>query len=494
MASFKKLAGETAIYGIPTIVGRLLNYLLVPLYTYKFNPEEYGVVTEMYAYSSFLLIVLTYGMETTLFRFSQMDYDKNKVYTTSLIAIVTTSVLFVVFSFLFTPQLASLIRYPENQEYVKWFALILGFDALCSVPFAKLRQENKAKKFAFIKSLNILLNILLNLFFIVLCPYLLKNNIAVDCVNMVYAKEVGVGYIFLSNVYASAFTFLLLLPTIIKERYDYDYGILKKMLVYTYPLLFAGLAGIINETLDRILIKYLIPDHHVAMTQVGIYGACYKISILMTIFIQTFKFAAEPFFFSHSKEKNADEIYANVMRYFVIACLFIFLGTMMYIDIIKFFIGKDFRIGLHVVPILLLANMFLGIYYNLSIWYKLSGQTYYGAYISLIGAAITLIINFLLIPRIGYTGAAWATFACYTSMMAVSYFVGQRKHNINYPVKKLSVYFLVAMFFYFISTLIPTETITIPVKLIINTLFLLVYTFYIFKKENLLSKISLKIN
>lgn len=437
----KKLASQTAIYGLPTIIGRLLNYLLVPLYTYNFSTSEYGTVNEMYAYVSFLLIILTYGMETALFNFSRQHEEKEKVYSTILTSVTATSVLFIALLWVFSQPIANLIRYPENPEYIIWFALILGMDAISSIAFAKLREQQKAGRFALLKSVNILVNVGFNVFFLWICksshenPYPDRGGWGAA----LYKPEIGIGYIFISNLIASAATLLLLLPSILKTRFALDSLLLKKIFPYALPLLVAGLAGMTNETMDRILLKYLLPEN-IALQQNGIYGACYKISIIMTLFIQTFRYAAEPFFFSHAAEKNAKEVYARVMNYFVIVCMVIFLGTMMNISWIQYFVGEPFREGLAVVPILLMANFCLGASFNLSIWYKLSGKTKWGAYLTLTGAAITLIGNFIFIPFYGYMASAWTTLICYASILILSYIIGNKHYPVNYDLKRAFLY------------------------------------------------------
>lgn len=491
MNPFKKLAGQTAIYGLPTIVGRLLNYFLVPLYTYTFSTAEFGVVTEMYAYVSFLVIILTYGMETALFSFSRNDTEKDKVYSTSLISLIVSSSLFIGSVTFFSTSIAAWIKYPSHPEYIIWFAMIIGLDALSSIPFAKLREQNKAKQFAIIKSINIATNILLNVFFIAFCKdvYNSHQGIFYGFVEKIYNPEIGIGYIFISNLIASIVTILLLLPGTLRINYTFDIHLWKRMLLYALPLLIAGLAGMVNETMDRVLLKYLLPDKSTAMAQLGIYGACYKVSILMTIFIQTFRYAAEPFFFSHAKEKDSKQLYADVMKYFVIACSFIFLGTMMYIDIVKYFVGKDFREGLPVVPILLLANLCLGVFFNLSIWYKLTGQTLFGAYLAIFGATVTLVLNFWWIPVMGYMGSAWATLVCYASMMVVSFFIGQKHYPVNYDLKRILGYLFVSLALYFASTFLKTSNNHINIAL--NSVFLLGFIILVYILENL-NSISLK--
>lgn len=486
MNPLKQLAGQTAIYGLPTILGRLLNYLLVPLYTYQFATSEYGVVTEMYAYVSLFAVILTYGMETAFFRYSQTEDDKGKVYGTSVLSLIITSVVFITISMIFARPVASRMGYAEHTEYIRWFVLVLAFDALSAIPFARLRELNKAGQFALIKSINIVINLGLNLFFILLCPYLLKssgNGFILKLIHFVYNPEVGVGYIFISNLIASGVTLLLLLPVILDIKLTFNKPLWKRMIKYALPIMIFGMAGIVNETFDRILLKHLLPgsDMKYNMSQLGIYGACYKISILMTLFIQTFKYAAEPFFFNQSKNTNAKLLYAQVMKYFVMVCCFIFLAVMMYIDVVMLFVGREYRVGQPVVPILLLANLFLGVFYNLSIWYKLTGQTIWGAYISIFGAVLTLILNFWLVPIIGYMGAAWTTFICYGSMMVASYIVGQKYYPINYNVKKLLGFFGLSILFYFLSILVHFENRIL--HLTINTFILLLYVFILFMIE-----------
>jgi O-antigen/teichoic acid export membrane protein len=485
----KKLASQTAIYGLPTIVGRLLNYLLNPLYAYSFSTTQMGVVTSAYAYVSFLLIFLTYGMETALFRFSQTEGDKQKVYTTSLISLIISSFIFITLGCLFSSTIAEGVTFKGHPEYVIWFAIIIGTDALTAIPFAKLREQGKAKRFAIIKTINIAINIGLNLFFILFCKriYEAPESAFKPFVEMIYNPAIGVGYIFISNLAASLITLLLLSPEILKIKFAFDNLLWKRMMRYAMPLLIAGLAGMVNETLDRILLTsfHLIPNEKEALSQAGIYGSCYKVSIIMTIFIQTFKFAAEPFFFSHSKEKDSKKTYADVMKYFVIVCSLIFLGTMMNIQWIQYFAGTAaFRTGIKVVPILLLANMFLGIFWNQSIWYKLTGQTHYGAMLTIFGAVITIVLNVYWIPHIGYMGCAWATLICYASMMILSYFMGNKHYPVNYDLKRILGYLGLSLTLYFTSTFIKTGS--GAVNLFLNNLMLVgfIFVLWILEKKN----------
>ncbi|MFL5764849.1 MAG: oligosaccharide flippase family protein [Bacteroidia bacterium] len=482
MNPLRKLASQTAIYGLPTIVGRLLNYFLTPLYTYMFSTSEFGDVTSAYAYVSFLLVFLTYGMETTLFRFSQTEPEKERVFSTALISLLISSLIFIAIACLFSLPISEKLKFNGHPEYIVWFAIILGCDAFAAIPFAKLREQGKAKRFAAIKSLNIAINIGLNVFFIWYCKGTYDDPAFnhTGLVEKIYDPSIGIGYIFIANLWASAITLLLLTPEIFSARWSIDKELWIRMMKYGLPLLIAGLAGMINETLDRTLIPNMVPGE-LGKSMNGIYGACYKIAILMTIFIQAFKFAAEPFFFSHSKEKDAKETYATIMKFFVIICSLIFLGTMMNMSWIQYFVGKQFRVGLPVVPILLMANLCLGIFYNQSIWYKLTGQTSYGALLTIFGAVITIALNIYWIPKIGYMGSAWATLICYASMMIVSYFLGNKHYPVNYDLKRILGYLGLSLTLYFISLYVHTGSAAI--NLCINNILLAGFAFVVWKTE-----------
>ncbi len=453
MNKIKSLAGQTAIYGLSSIIGRIFNYLLTPLYTYKFNPEQYGVYTEMYAYSAFLLVLLTYGMETAFFRFAKSEGEK-KVFGTTLISVFSTGLVFALIGIAFAPYISHWLNQGQGVDipyttYIRWFVLIIVLDAVVSIPFAKLRQDNKPKKFALIKLLNIGLNIGLNVFFILYCPYVLQQgdkHFLYNAVQTFYNPSLGIGYAFIANLSASVITFLFLLPEMLKDKLSFDFGLWKKLIRYASPLIVVGLAGIINENADRILLKELLPyDYETNLAMIGIYGACYKISILMTIFIQAFRYAAEPFFFSQKDQTDAKQTYAEVFKFFIIACSIIYMGVMLNLSWLSYFVGPQYRSGIDIVPVLLLANLFLGAYYNLSVWYKVTDKTRFGAYIGLFGAALTIGLNIVLIPLIGYQGSAWATLACYFSMFVISYGLGKKYYPVNYPVKKAFFYLAIAL-------------------------------------------------
>ena len=448
MSIAKKLASQTAVYGVSSIVGRVLTYLLVPLYTRAFAAAEYGVVTGLYAYVSFLNVVFTYGMETTYFRFANRPgTDRQALYDRSLSLLLVSSVLLTALLMgLARPLLGLLDIGPGHERYAYWVALILGLDAMSAIPFARLRLENRARKFAAVKMAGIVLNVALNLFFIVLCPYLLKAGGGHSAISAVYDPNLGVGYVFLSNLTASAFTLLLLGPELLDFRFRLNLAPLRPLLKYAYPLMLMGLAGMVNETLDRILLPKWLPagfyPGQSSLTAVGIYGACYKLSIFMSLVIQAFRYAAEPFFFAQSTEKNSPATFALVLKWFTLCCAVIFVVISLNVeDFGDLFLRRaEYRQGLAVVPVLLLANLFLGVYYNLSVWFKLTDKTYYGTYIGAGGAVLTIALNFLLIPVLGYMGSAIATLACYSMMALLCWRLGERHFPVPYPVVRLSLW------------------------------------------------------
>lgn len=433
-STFKRLAGQTALYGMSNIVGRLLNYFLVPLHTYLFTREQYGTITEFYSYSTFLYILYTYGMETAFFRFASNKDDNRKVFDTGMFSLLCSSVIVSCVLWFSAPALAAWLGYADKVFYVRWFALIMAADAITALPFAKLRLDNKPLKYAGLKLLNIGITIALNLVFLLYFPHQ-------GVTDLFGLHGISEGYVFLANLFASVITALLFGKMWMRLKFDFDAVLFRQMLTYATPLILVGLAGMVNETLDRVLLKWLLPlDRDGKLAQIGIYGACYKLSILMTLFIQAYRMAAEPFFFNEVKSKDSPQTFAQMMNYFLAVCFVIFVGITVNIDLVKHFIDPKFHEGLHIVPVLLMANLCLGVYYNLSVWYKLSDRTMHGAYISIFGAAVTIALNVLWIPIYGYTGSAWATFVCYASMMVVSYIIGQRYFKVPYNVLKFFVY------------------------------------------------------
>jgi O-antigen/teichoic acid export membrane protein len=444
LGALKKLVGQTAIYGLSSIVGRLLNYLLVPLYTYTLPTGEYGMVTELYSYVALIFAFLLYGMETTFFRFSETEKNNKKVLSTASISLLGSTMIFLVFSLIFRESIAHSIGYENHVNFITWFILIISFDTLTAIPFAWLRQKNKAMKFALLKLANIFVSLALNLFFILYCPKVIhagESHFLYGFVSSFFNSEQLVQYIFISTLAASAITFLLLLPVYKNLKYGFDSQLWKKMMPYALPILVVNIAGLVPISMDKILLPFLYSgSHETGMQQLGIYGANAKIAVIMLLFIQTFRYAADPFFFSEAQNKNAKQTYARVMHWFVIFGSFIFLSTMMFIDIIKYMVGTNYREGLYVVPILLMANLMLGIYYNLSFWYKLTNKTIYGAWFSVVGAIIAIALNFILVPRFGLYGSAWSVFAAYFVPLLLSLYFGRKNYPIPYQIKSMVFY------------------------------------------------------
>lgn len=432
----------------------------------------------MYAYVAFLIVMLTYGMETAYFRFSTKEgSEPNTIFSTVLSSLVSSTTLFILMAILFAQPIAEWLLYPNNKEYVVWFAIIVGLDAISSIPLARLRTENKAKTFAGINIANVLVYLGLNLFYLSYCLPLVAEGGGNWLTDTFYDPGTGVGYVFIANLIASIVKFLLLAPTMLRGLTKPQLALLKPMLVYSLPLLVAGLAGMMNEMFDRVMLKrllYPILGEQQAMYQLGVYGACYKLSILITLMIQAFRYAAEPFFFSQAKEEGSKALYAKIMTYFVWVLAGTFLFVMLYIDLFKYFIpNEEYWVGLKVVPVLLLANIFLGIYYNQSVWYKLTEKTSYGAALAIFGAVITLVLNLIFIPKYGYVAAAWATFSCYAAMMVVSYFLGKKHYPVPYQVGKITLMIGGAVLLYWISLVLNVSQ--MHYGFAVNALFLLIY-------------------
>ncbi len=459
MGVLKKLASQTAIYGASSIGARFLNYLLVPLYTYSFAAAEYGVISEFYAYAGFFAVLLLLGFETGYFRFrDKQSPTRDTAYSTALIFVLGANLAFLALILLFTQPLSSALNYADHPEYFWWLASILTMDAVAAIAFARLRAEERALRFVSIKIGEILVMVGFSLFFIVWCPKLYAAD-PDGWVSLIYNPAMGIGYIFIANLIASVFKFMLLLPQLRGLVWGFDRALFSRMWRYSLPMVVVGFAGVINEMLDRVLLKYLLPyDLQTNMAQLGIYAACYKLSILMSLFIQAFRYAAEPFFFAYADKSNARQVYADVLKYFVIFCVGIFLLVTLYIDLFKYFIGPEYREGLKVVPILLLANLCLGIYVNLSIWYKLTDKTLMGAYVAIAGALLTIGLNMWWIPLYGYVGSAWATLACYGGMALVSYLLGQRYYPVAYARKRILGYIALGIVLFLLQGPLLTMT------------------------------------
>lgn len=447
MSRLRSLVKDTAVYGVSSILGRMLNWLLVPLYTQYLLPDKYGIVTELYAYVAFLVILFTYGMETSFFRFStKPDSDINKIYGLSETSLLISTIIFSGLIILFATPITNYLEYPNKEQYIVWFGIILGSDALVAVPFAKLRLENKAKRFAIYKLLNIGLNIGFNLFFIVFCTYIVEHThsgLLYNVISSFYNSENLVDYIFLSNLLANSALLLIFLPEILKIKFHIDRRILWQMYLYGFPIMIMSLAGVTNEMLSRVVLKKWLPEDFYPgisnQAALGIFGAAYKLSVFMTMAIQAFRYAAEPFFFSRAKDIDSRELFARIMYGYIIFAILILMIISLNLDIIGniFLRNESYRDGLSVVPVLLLANLFLGIYYNLSVWFKLTDKTYFGTLISTTGAFITILANFLLIPLIGYMGSAISALICYFVMVISSYVLGQKVYPIPYRSPKL---------------------------------------------------------
>ena len=444
MSLIKKLAGETAIYGLSSIVGRFLNFLLLPLYSRVLLPGEYGVVTDLYATSAFLMVIYSYRMESAFFRFGTPAADRERTFSVAMQSLLVTTAVITAGLWLAAPTLAALLTYPQHPEYVRWFALILAFDCLAELPFARLRLEQRPGRFVTAKLLNIGANVALNVFWLLFCPWAAQQGL--DWVHWVWIPGLGVGYIFLANMLASALTLLFLLPEFRAVRWQFDRALWAKMLHYAWPLIIVGFAGIVNEMLSRTMMKYLLTGTQAEnLTQLGIFGANYKLAMLITLFTQAYRYAAEPFFFRHAADQDALRTQANVTKWFTIASTVGMLGILLFLDVVKYFLGEKFHGGLNVVPILLVANLLLGLYYNFSVWYRLKDRTGLGAWISLAGAGLTVLLNILWIPRFGYVGAAWVTLLCYAFMSWATWQTGRKYYPVPYQLGWMGLYVVVAL-------------------------------------------------
>jgi O-antigen/teichoic acid export membrane protein len=482
----KQLAGQTAVYGIGIVIPRFLNLLLIPFYTNVFDPGEYGIITELYAYVVFLIIFLTYGLETGFFRYSEGGEDKNSVFKTALISILTSSLFWLVLVFLFYGAIAEMLDYKGRENYILWLGLIVGIDAFSSIPFAKIRLQNRALKYAIIRIIEVGVNIGLNLFFILYCH---NHYEQVAWINKIYNPEIRIGYVLVSNLIASLVKLLLLSKEIFSVKGSFNLQLWKRIMVYSLPLLIAGLAGAINEVFDRPLLKLLVSEPLDPMVELGLYGANFKLAMLVTIFIQMFRYAAEPFFFSKMNDSNAKTIYADVMKYFVFATLVICLGVLLYIDVFKYFIGPEYWSALGIVPIILAANVFMGIYYNLAVWFKLTNKTKYGAFLVLTGAAVTIITNVIFIPDFSFYASAWGHFAAYFIMVLISYFLGRKYYKINYDLKKIGSYMAGAIIIYLFFSYLKTDNLFL--EYLLKTVVLIIYLIIFVLAEKIINPKSL---
>ena len=481
MASLKSLAKDTVIYGLSSIVGRFLNYLLVPLYTAKLTVESggYGVITNVYSYTALLLVILTYGMETTFFRFSNKEGENpKKVYSTILLSVGFTSLLFLAAVLLFLDPISNAIGYIKHPEYIGVMAAVVAMDAFQAIPFAYLRQMKKAIKFASLKLLFIILNIGLNLLYFVALPALHKTY--PEAVGLIYNPSIGVGYAFFLNLACTTVIMLCLIPELRGFKYVFDKALLKRMLKYSLPILILGIAGILNQTADKILFPFLNKSAD-ATSQLGIYGAASKIAMIMAMITQAFRYAYEPFVFSKSKDKNSRATYALAMKYFLIFTLLAFLMVVGYMDIIKHIIAPGYWEGLKVVPIVMVAEIMMGVYFNLSFWYKLIDKTMWGALFSGIGCAVLVAVNVIFVPKYGYMACAWGGVAGYGTAMLLSYIIGQKKYPIKYPIKSITTYVLISAAIFAVMQSITQLTPWLRIS--INTAMIAAFITYTLKTE-----------
>lgn len=485
----KRLAGETAIYGVSSILGKVLNWLLVPMYTRVLATSgEFGIVTNFYAWTALLVVILTYGMETGFFRFMNKKEIKlpMRVYATTLFSVAFTSVMFMVLIFSILHPVSTALGYGSHPEYIGMMTAVVAVDAFCCIPFAFLRYQGKAVRFMVIRLSNILLNILLVIFFLIVCPWLAEHVPGV--VGWFYKADYQVGYIFIANLITSSVTLLMLFPNMIPGlREKASYVLLKQMLTYSFPILILGIAGIFNQTADKILFPFLFEDKEYATAQLGIYGACFKVAVVMVMFIQAFRYAYEPFIFAKNKNDGDTKAYSEAMKYFIIFSLIIFVGVMYYLDILKYFVAEEYYPGLRVVPIVMMGEFFFGIYFNLSFWYKLIDQTRWGAYFSTAGCGITVLIILLFAPVYGYMACAWASFASNLLMMILSYVIGQKKFPIQYDIKSALFYVVLAAGFYAAGMLPAIESEIL--RLGYRTLLMILFLNIVIKKDLPLSEL-----
>ena len=496
----KILAKETAIYGVSSIVGKFLNWLLVPLYTYVLQQQsDYGIVTNLYAWTALLLVILTYGMETGFFRFANKTEENPKtVYSTSLITLFTTSLLFAVSCTIWRTPIANALGYPTHSEFIALLGIVVAMDAFASIPFAYLRYKKRPLQFAALKLLFVFLNIALNLFFLVLCPKIQDWAI----ISSWYNPNYGVGYVFVANILATGIQTLCLLPAIVEgfknehelptsdSRRLFSGDLLKRMLRYSLPLLVLGVCGIMNQTLDRILFPFFY-DGADAQAQLGIYGACFKVAMVMMMFTQAFRYAYEPFVFAKHKDRESVAAYADAMKYYIIFSYMILLGMIFYLDLLKFIIAPSYWEGLKIVPVVLWTYIFQGVYFNLSFWYKLTDKTQWGAYFSIIGVVITFALQAIFVPRIGYMASAASSTVCYFVIMLLSYFVGRKHLEIPYDLRRIGIYTLLVVTllagYYTLAHLLPINE---WMKMGIGTILLIIYCviFYRLDGKTLIKK------
>lgn len=500
MAGLKSLAKDTAVYGLSSIVGRFLNYLLVPLYTAVLSAASggYGVVANVYAYTALILVLLTFGMETGFFRFAnKTDKDPQKVYANALLFVGGLSLLFWALGMTFIGPIASFMEYPDHPDYIAMMMTVVALDSFQCIPFAYLRYKKRPIKFAAIKLLNIAGNIMLNLFFLLLCPWLYVH--APSTIDWFYDPTYQVGYIFVSNLIMSSVQMLFFIPELRGFKYRMDKKLMREMIAYSFPILVFGLVGILNQTVDKMIYPFLFDDRQEGLVQLGIFSACSKVALVMAMFTQAFRYAYEPFVFGMNRgnEKEVDglnkqeaelrkqesekKMQGMVMKFFFIFALVAFLVIMAYMDILRYIIASDYWEGLIVVPIVMGSEIFKGIYFNLSFWYKLTDDTKWGAYFSLIGCVVILSLNIWLVPQYGYVASAWASFTGYAIITVLSFVIGQKHYPVAYPLKDMGLYFVLAAVLFVLMVIVNPENIIL--RLGFRSLLLLVFIAYVVKKD-----------
>ena len=473
MANLKSVVKDTAIYGLSSIVGRFLNYLLVPLYTAKLSAASggYGVITNVYAYTALLMVILTYGMETTFFRYVNKEGENpDKVYSTTMISVASTSLLFVLLVLLFLQPISSFMGYADHSSYIWVMAVTVAVDAFACIPFAYLRYKKRPMKFAILKLANIMMTILLNLFFFLLLPAWTGNGGLVDA-----------GYAFYINLFCTGIITFLFYGEYKDARSGFDWSLMKRMLGYSWPILILGIAGVLNQSASQIIYP-LVRDGEEGVRELGIYGACIKIAMIMAMITQAFRYAYEPIVFAGAKDRDSKEMYGKAMKFFIIFTLLAFLCVIGFLDVLKYIIGESYREGLRVVPIVMAAEIMMGIYFNLSFWYKLIDQTLWGALFSGAGCLALFAVNFIFIPKIGYMACAWAGVAGYGIAMLLSYFVGQKKYPIAYPLKDIAIYVIAAAVIYCGMLLTSKYLGTIP-QLAVNCVLIALFCALIVKRD-----------
>lgn len=440
---------------MPSIVGRFLNWWLNPYWTYMFIESQMGQIINVYAYIAFFVVILTYGMETGYFRFASREKDSKTVFSTSFISLIFTTVSFLLLVITFKGNIANFLEISANPEYLVIMAITLSFDVISTIPFAKLRFTQRPVKFAFLKFINIGVNIFFNLFFLSGLPWL-AEKFPTSFINLIYHPDFGIGYVFVANLIASTITFLLLIPEF-RMKLNFSASLLKRMVLYSFPILIVGITGMINMQIDKILLPRLLPAEAEPLKQLGIYGSNFKLAVLLNMFIQAFRFAFEPFFFNQKEDGDSKKMYALILKYFTLFGLLIFVGLSTFVDILKLLIAPEYRVGVGIVPIVLLANFFMGVYFTLSLWYKLSDKTRYGAYMGIIGSVITLTINIALIPLMGYYASALAILICFIVMTTISFVWGHKFYPIPYDIKSFIFYLFVSVILVSVYWIIRTD-------------------------------------